>query len=115
VDGTGTIISRTSGERDEVVRIGLPPDLSPFVVHKGSVAVDGISLTVSALSPAPEPAAAADGWFEVSLIPATLRMTTLGRKQPGETVNLEVDVISKYVSRYIDTYAEQMLNRSARS
>jgi riboflavin synthase len=115
VDGTGTIVSRAGGQRDEVVvRIGLPPGLSRYVVEKGSVAVDGISLTVSAASegPASEGAASAgtgpDGaWFEVSLIPVTLQLTTLGRKQPGDPVNLEVDIISKYV--------EKLLNGSARS
>jgi riboflavin synthase len=74
----------------EVVRISLPADLNRYVVHKGSIAVDGISLTVSAIG--------AD-WFEVSLIPETLRRTTLGTKQPGADVNLEVDVIAKYVEK----------------
>ncbi len=109
VDGTGTIISRAGGTRDEVVvRISLPAALSRYVVEKGSVAVDGVSLTVSALSGPAEgtgPAAStgpAGGWFEVSLIPATLAMTTLGRKQPGEQVNLEADIISKYVEKLLD-------------
>ena len=102
VDGTGPIISRDAGSRgDVVVRIGLPPELARHVVEKGSVAVDGISLTVSALSGPGDP------WFEVSLIPATVALTTLGRKQPGEVVNLEVDVIAKYV--------ERLLNGSVRS
>jgi riboflavin synthase len=66
-------------------------------VEKGSIAVDGVSLTVSAVSP-PD---AADGWFEVCLIPETLKRTTMGAKEPGQTVNLEVDVIAKYVERLV--------------
>ena len=90
VDGTATVISRTPSEHWEVVRISLPADLARYVVHKGSVAVDGVSLTVSAIE---------EDWFEVSLIPETLKRTTLGLRQPGETVNLEVDVIAKYVEK----------------
>ncbi len=96
VDGTGTIISRTPAEHWDVVRIGLPPgppDLARYVVEKGSVAVDGISLTIVSVSAS---------WFEVSLIPETLKRTTLGAKQPGETVNLEVDVIAKYVEKLLN-------------
>ncbi|HEY4626564.1 MAG TPA: riboflavin synthase [Blastococcus sp.] len=102
VDGVGRILARTPGEHWEVVRIALPPALARYVVEKGSVAVDGVSLTVSAVSevptadnPVPEP------WFEVSLIPTTLRETTLGVRAPGEPVNLEVDVIAKYVERLL--------------
>jgi riboflavin synthase len=90
VDGVGELVSRTSAEHWDVVRIALPRGLARYVVEKGSIAVDGISLTVSAL---------ASDWFEVSLIPETLKRTTLGHKQPGETVNLEVDVIAKYVEK----------------
>lgn len=96
VDGTGTIISRTPAEHWDVVRIGLPPGppgLGRYVVEKGSVAVDGISLTIVSVSAT---------WFEVSLIPETLKRTTLGAKQPGETVNLEVDVIAKYVEKLLN-------------
>jgi riboflavin synthase len=97
VDGVGAIVGRVPGEHWEVVRIALPADLARYVVEKGSIAVDGVSLTVSAVSPAdiPEP------WFEVSLIPTTLRETTLGSRAPGEPVNLEVDVIAKYVERLL--------------
>jgi riboflavin synthase len=97
VDGIGAIVGRVPGEHWEVVRIALPVDLARYVVEKGSIAVDGVSLTVSAVSPAdiPEP------WFEVSLIPTTLRETTLGSRAPGEPVNLEVDVIAKYVERLL--------------
>jgi len=97
VDGIGVVVGRVPGEHWEVVRIALPADLARYVVEKGSIAVDGVSLTVSAVSPAdiPEP------WFEVSLIPTTLRETTLGSRAPGEPVNLEVDVIAKYVERLL--------------
>lgn len=89
-DGTATVIGRDPQEHWEVVRISLPAGLARYVVHKGSVAVDGVSLTVSAV---------AGDWFEVSLIPETLKRTTLGIKQPGAEVNLEVDVIAKYVEK----------------
>jgi riboflavin synthase len=98
VDGTGTIVARQPAQGWEVVRISMPPGLSRYVVRKGSVAVDGVSLTVSAVSEGsqvPEP------WFEVSLIPETLERTTLGCKQPGDVVNLEVDLIAKYVERLL--------------
>ena len=101
VDGIGAIVGRVPGEHWEVVRISLPPELARYVVEKGSIAVDGVSLTVSAVSPTdiPEP------WFEVSLIPTTLRETTLGARAPGEPVNLEVDVIAKYVERLLGARA----------
>ena len=103
VDAVGTVYSRTSGQRWDVVRIGLSPDLSRYVVEKGSIAVDGISLTVSGLSELPRADAEREGaWFEVSLIPTTLERTTLGFRQPGDAVNLEVDVIAKYVERLVD-------------
>jgi riboflavin synthase len=97
VDGVGQVLSRTPGDAWEVVRIGLPAALARYVVEKGSIAVDGVSLTVSAVSAAD----AADPWFEVSLIPTTLRETTLGARAPGDPVNLEVDVIAKYVERLL--------------
>jgi riboflavin synthase len=97
VDATAAIISRTPSEHWDQVRIGLPAAISRYVVEKGSIAVDGISLTVSAVSP-PH---AADAWFEVCLIPETLKRTTLGTRKPGDTVNLEVDVIAKYVERLL--------------
>jgi riboflavin synthase len=97
VDATGTILSRAPSERWDVVRIGLPPGLARYVVEKGSVAVDGISLTISGTGDD-----AGGAWFDVSLIPETLRRTTLGIKKPGETVNLEVDVIAKYVEKLLD-------------
>ncbi len=97
VDGVGTVVTRTPGEHWEVVRVVLPPELARYVVEKGSITVDGVSLTVSAVSAADDP----EPWFEVSLIPTTLRETTLGAVPPGSPVNLEVDVIAKYVERLL--------------
>ena len=102
VDATGTIVSRSPAERWDQVRISLPASISRYVVHKGSIAVDGISLTVSAVGPP-----GGDTWFEVCLIPETLKRTTMGAKQPGETVNLEVDVIGKYVERLLNREGHQ--------
>jgi riboflavin synthase len=100
VDGVGHVLARTPGEHWEVVRIALPAGLARYVVEKGSIAVDGVSLTVSAVSDVPGPGTTIVApWFEVSLIPTTLRETTLGARAPGEPVNLEVDVIAKYVER----------------
>jgi riboflavin synthase len=110
-DGTGEILSRTPGEHWDVVRIAAPRDLARYIVLKGSITVDGVSLTVSALGGTEQPGSTDQPgstgqpggtggpvpWFEVSLIPTTLEMTTLGRLQPGSRVNLEVDVIAKYV------------------
>ncbi|MCJ0870651.1 riboflavin synthase [Streptomyces sp. AP-93] len=92
VDGTGEIISRTPSEHWEIVKVALPENLSRYVVEKGSITVDGVSLTVVE--------AAAD-WFTISLIPTTLALTTLGIKKPGDPVNLEVDVLAKYVERLL--------------
>src|SRR5215469_6648318 len=92
VDGTGQILARTPAERWDVVRIGLSGTLARYVVEKGSITVDGISLTVSGLG---------GDWFEVSLIPTTRELTTLGRAPTGALVNLEVDVIAKYVERLL--------------
>ncbi|MDT4924267.1 MAG: riboflavin synthase [Pseudonocardiales bacterium] len=94
VDGTGVVLSRTSGDQWDTVRFGLPGELARFVAEKGSIAVDGVSLTVSAVGP---------DWFEVGLIPETLRATTLGRRSAGEPVNLEADVLAKYVARLLET------------
>jgi riboflavin synthase len=97
VDGTGVIVARESASGSERVRISMPPQLARYLIYKGSVAVDGISLTVSALGHDDDP------WFEVSLIPETMARTTLGRKQPGDVVNIEVDMIAKYVERLLPT------------
>ena len=97
VDGIGTLVSRTPGERSDEVRFSLPAELARYVVEKGSVAVDGVSLTVAAVYP--------DG-FGVALIPTTLADTTLGSRTPGDPVNLEVDVIAKYVERMTAGYLQ---------
>ncbi|MBC2644065.1 MULTISPECIES: riboflavin synthase [unclassified Rhodococcus (in: high G+C Gram-positive bacteria)] len=94
VDGTGHIISRSPSENWEVVRIALPDAISRYVVEKGSITVDGVSLTVSALG-----GERGEEFFEISLIPTTLQLTTLGAATVGTPVNLEVDVIAKYVER----------------
>lgn len=93
VDGTGEVVSRTPSDNWEVVRFSLPSSLARYVVEKGSITVDGVSLTVTDVS---------DGSFGVSLIPTTLAATTLGSRQIGDTVNLEVDVLAKYVERLLD-------------
>ncbi len=95
VDGTGRIVARTPSEHWEVVRIEMPAEVARYVVEKGSITVDGISLTVSGLGGEP------GDWFEVSLIPTTRELTTLGRAPVGTQVNLEVDVIAKYVERLL--------------
>lgn len=92
VDGTGEIVERIPAEHWELLRISLPADLARYVVEKGSITVDGISLTV---------VAATEGSFTVSLIPTTLDRTTLGTKVPGDRVNLEVDVLAKYVEKLL--------------
>ncbi|ORW23031.1 riboflavin synthase subunit alpha [Mycolicibacter nonchromogenicus] len=97
VDGTGPVLARTPGQHWEVVRIGLPASLARYVVEKGSITVDGTSLTVSGLGTDP----GGQEFFEVSLIPTTLELTTLGRAPVGAVVNLEVDVIAKYVERLV--------------
>lgn len=95
VDHTAEILSVTPGEQWQVVRISLPDQVAPLVVHKGSICVDGVSLTVSALG---------EGWFEVSLIPETLRATTLGLKNPGDAVNLESDMLARHVQRLLEAH-----------
>ncbi|MYX09960.1 riboflavin synthase [Streptomyces sp. SID8375] len=97
VDGTGTLLERTPGEHWEIVKIALPAALSRYVVEKGSITVDGVSLTV---------VDAADDYFTISLIPTTLALTTLGIKKAGDPVNLEVDVLAKYVERLLGRGAD---------
>jgi riboflavin synthase len=97
IDGTGTVVDVRPGAQWRVVRIALPTHLAPLVVDKGSIAVDGVSLTVSAVS-APE---AAKPWFEVSLIPETLEATTLGSREAGDAVNLETDILARHVQRLL--------------
>jgi riboflavin synthase len=97
VDGTGEVLEVRPGAQWQVVRVSLPSDLAPLVVDKGSITVDGVSLTVSAVSPA----GAADHWFEVSLIPETLEVTTLGLRAVGDRVNLETDILARHVQRLL--------------
>ncbi|MFF7364697.1 riboflavin synthase [Streptomyces sp. NPDC008125] len=92
VDGTGRILARTPSENWEIVKVSLPAELTRYVVEKGSITVDGVSLTVVDAGP---------DHFTISLIPTTLALTTLGLKQVGDPVNLEVDVIAKYVERLL--------------
>ncbi|MFJ4842837.1 riboflavin synthase [Streptomyces sp. NPDC088746] len=92
VDGTGHIVERRVSENWEIVKISLPAGLSRYVVEKGSITVDGVSLTVVDAAP---------DHFTISLIPTTLALTTLGIKEPGDPVNLEVDVLAKYVERLL--------------
>ncbi|GAB7189748.1 riboflavin synthase [Kineococcus sp. NUM-3379] len=94
VDGTGSVLERVPGERWELVRVALPAELARYVVEKGSITVDGVSLTVVEVDDAVPS-------FTVSLIPATLEGTTLGRRRVGDLVNLEVDVLAKYVERLV--------------
>ena len=97
IDGTGRVLERTAGERSETVRIGIPHGLSRYLVPKGSVTVDGVSLTVVDVGTDGEPS------FSVALIPTTLAATTLGNLAVGSSVNLEVDVLAKYVERLLPT------------
>jgi riboflavin synthase len=92
VDGTGEVLAVTPDQHWTVVRVSLPDGLGRYVVEKGSITVDGVSLTVAAID---------DDWFEISLIPTTLALTTLGTKGPGDPVNLEVDVIAKHVEKLL--------------
>ncbi len=90
IDGTSTVLSIEPGSAWRVVRFDLAPNLAPLVAGKGSIAVDGVSLTVSGVG---------RDWFEVSLIPETLAATTLGAKGVGDTVNTETDILARHVAR----------------
>lgn len=92
VDGTGEIVARMPGDNWETVEVSLPVDLARYVVEKGSITVDGVSLTVAEVG---------ESSFTVSLIPTTLELTTLGQKRIGDLVNLEVDVLAKYVEKML--------------
>jgi riboflavin synthase len=119
VDGVARVLDRVpvgpegSGEprggapvhRGEEVRVELPPDLERYVVEKGSVAVDGVSLTVAGVGP---------GWFAVALVPHTLEVTTLGGRRPGDLVQLEVDVVAKYVERLVQPWTDRVEGRVGR-
>lgn len=92
VDGTGSLLDKRAEQHWTVLRVAVPSELDRYVVEKGSITVDGVSLTVTAVQP---------GWLEVSLIPTTLALTTLGAKGPGAPVNLEVDVLAKHVEKLL--------------
>ena len=98
VDGVARIVDRTPGTLGEEVRVELPADLERYVVEKGSIAVDGVSLTVAGVGP---------GWFAVALVPHTLEVTTLGERRPGDLVQLEVDVVAKYVERLVQPWTDK--------
>ncbi|HWI30019.1 MAG TPA: riboflavin synthase [Microbacterium sp.] len=97
VDGTGEVLEVRPGAQWRVLRVALPAELAPLVVDKGSISVDGVSLTVSDVSAPSEPAP----WFEVSLIPETLTATTLGACGRGDRVNLETDILARHVQRLL--------------
>jgi riboflavin synthase len=106
VDGTGVITETRLADGWRVLRISASPELLRYIAKKGSVALDGVSLTVSDVSPLTGVAADdATGWFEVSLIPETIARTTLGASAVGDLVNIEVDVIAKYVERLLSAGA----------
>jgi len=96
IDGTATVLSVTDGSAWRVVRLSLDPEHAALVVRKGSIAIDGVSLTVSEVGGGRE-----DGWFEVSLIPETLAATTLGDRAPGDRVNIETDILARHVERML--------------
>lgn len=96
IDGTATVLSVTDGSAWRVVRLSLDPQHAPLVARKGSIAIDGVSLTVSEVGGGLE-----DGWFEVSLIPETLGATTLGDRVPGDRVNIETDILARHVERML--------------
>ena len=99
VDGVGQVLERAPAGDGEEVRVELPPDLDRYVVEKGSIAVDGVSLTVAGVGP---------GWFSVALVPHTLEVTTLGDRRPGDPVQLEVDVVAKYVERLVAPFTDRV-------
>jgi riboflavin synthase len=100
VDGVGTLHSRNPGARSDELRFTLPAELARYVVEKGSITVDGVSLTVAGT----DTTAGGTTTFTVALIPTTLTHTTLGTRAPGDGVNLEVDVVAKYVERLVQGY-----------
>jgi riboflavin synthase len=93
VDGLGEIISRTPSENWELVKVRIPMQLMKYVVLKGSITIDGVSLTVNEVG---------DDFIGLSLIPETLKLTTLGSKQPGDKVNVEADVMAKHIERLLE-------------
>ncbi len=97
IDGTSTVLEIRPGDAWRVLRFSLAPELASLVAGKGSITIDGVSLTVSSISPATEP----EQWFEVSLIPETLAATTLGERKVGDTVNIETDILARHVERML--------------
>ncbi|MGZ0711495.1 riboflavin synthase (plasmid) [Coraliomargarita sp. W4R53] len=97
IDGTGQVLEVRPGAQWRVIRVAVPAALAPLVVDKGSISIDGVSLTVSAVSEASDAAQ----WLEVSLIPETLEATTLGARNAGEHVNLETDILARHVQRLL--------------
>lgn len=95
VDGTGCVAVVTDDGDGRRMRVAVEPGLARYIAEKGSITIDGVSLTVTAVSQADDP------WFEVALIPHTLQVTVLGGRVPGDTVNLEVDIIAKYLERLL--------------
>lgn len=106
IDGTSTVIEVTPGSAWQVVRFSLADELAPLVARKGSIAVDGVSLTVSGVG---------RDWFEVSLIPETLTATTLGTLQPGDRVNIETDILARHVARLTEFTTAEILSTTERS
>lgn len=98
VDGTAEVLSVTPGDKWSVIRFSLPADVAPLVAHKGSICLDGVSLTVSSVG---------TDWCEVSLIPETLSVTTLGQLTVGDTVNVETDLVARHVQRLMEMGKEQ--------
>jgi riboflavin synthase len=98
VDGVGRVLALQAVGEGREVRVELPEELARYVVEKGSIAVDGVSLTVAAVG---------QGWFDVALVPHTLAATTLGERGPGDPVHLEVDVVAKYVERLVQPWTGQ--------
>jgi riboflavin synthase len=100
VDGLGNIVSVEQRGGDRIIKISYPKEADGYVVEKGSIAVDGVSLTV---------AACGRGWFEVMLIPHTLEITTLGERAPGDAVHLEYDILAKHLVRLAEIYRDQKI------
>ncbi|NQX27242.1 riboflavin synthase [Microbacteriaceae bacterium VKM Ac-2854] len=109
VDGTATLLSITPGDAWRVLRFSLPADAAALVTDKGSIAVDGVSLTVSGISPALDE----QQWFEVSLIPETLAATTLGARVVGDRVNIETDILARHVERMLAVSAAALGRNAA--
>lgn len=103
IDGTSTVLSIEDGSAWRVVRFSLAPELAALVARKGSIAIDGVSLTVSAVG---------DDWFEVSLIPETLSATTLGSRVVGDAVNIETDILARHIVRALEVSTGTSTERS---